>query len=132
MRREDWTVTKKSSRPLGNPDECFYCKQRVGSQHSTDCVIRQRTVVLNCNIKVVMPVPEQWDEEMINFHLNESSWCADNLVRVLNAYVKREEDEKHDMPCLCERTTIEYVGEADGDDEKSWGLGIGDIKKKES
>ena len=38
-------------------------------------------------------VPADWDKDMVEFHRNESSWCAGSLV-----------DELGDMdsePCLC-------------------------------
>ena len=122
MRTEDWTVTDKSSRPAGKPDRCFYCGELIGSQHKPECVIRQRTVVLDCTIRVVMPVPEDWDEEMINFHFNESSWCANNILETLSDHVEKGEN------CLCPRTSIRYVEDATEEDEELWESGIEDVR----
>ena len=132
MTEDKWVVTKKSTRPLGSQDECFYCKEKIGSQHKADCVIRQRTIVVNCTIEMVMAVPENWDEDAISFRYNEGTYCADNIVKELTRYLKREENEALNVPCLCERTLFQYVREANKHDENTWGIGIHDIKRIEA
>ena len=49
-------------------------------------------------INIPMDFPSDWDDEMIEFHLNESSWCCDNLIDLLKDY-----SEKHGCICgICE------------------------------
>jgi hypothetical protein len=42
---------------------------------------------------------------MIEFHRNDSSWCAGNIMDELEAIAKPS-------GCLCEHVSFEYVGEA--------------------
>lgn len=45
-----------------------------------------RTVKISINLP--MKFPEDWDDNMINFHLNDSSWCWSNIIDELNEYAK--------------------------------------------
>jgi hypothetical protein len=60
--------------------------------------------------EVVVEVPEFWDEDMIDFHRNESSWCASNILPDLEA-----------RPCICKDTTFDFVREATEEDDAEWG-----------
>ena len=114
MKRTDWTVGEYGVRPAGKPDECFYCGAKVGEQHKEDCVIRSRTVNVDFAIHMVMDVPEFWDEAQINYHYNDGSWCASNL---LNRLAIREHSDR----CLCNIANAKYVGEATEEDEERYG-----------
>ncbi len=39
-------------------------------------------------INLPMSFPVDWSNELIEFHLNESSWCCDNLIDDLLKYSK--------------------------------------------
>lgn len=108
-----WAVTSKDSAPAGLPDECFWCKEKIGKEHKPECVVRQRTVVIKIEWELVYKVPESWTEEDINFHLNESSWCSNNLARQI---AKMEEDQDVDF---CVFGGMDYVREATKGDEKN-------------
>lgn len=41
-------------------------------------------------INLSMDFPSDWDDDMIEFHLNESNWCCSNLISELEKY-----DEKN-------------------------------------
>lgn len=41
-----------------------------------------------------MEFPDGWNKEMIEFYLNDSSWCCSNLIDLLEKY-----DEEHG--CIC-------------------------------
>jgi hypothetical protein len=83
-------------RPAGKPDECFYCKQKVGQPHKSDCVILSRKVKVRYSFEIEIEVPWEWDAETIRFHRNDSSWCANNAIREL------EEFTDDDARCLCQ------------------------------
>ena len=119
MKRADWKVGEHSIRPAGKPDECFYCHASKEAQHNAGCVIRERTIVVNITIEIVRTVPEDWGEDMINFHMNESSWCASNIIDEL-----AKQDER--MSCLCQSCSGEYVREATEEDETAYGLRVAD------
>ena len=49
-------------------------------------------------INLPMDFPSEWDNDMIEFHLNESSWCCSNLISKLKKY-----DEENGCICgICE------------------------------
>jgi hypothetical protein len=124
MKLPSWPVTPESGpAPAGQPDECFYCKVKVGGEHAPDCVVRQRTVVCRVAIDLVRAVPEDWDGEMINFHMNDSSSCSNNLLREVADLLARLED---DARCACGFVEGSYLREADEDDETAAAYFIGE------
>ena len=42
------------------------------------------TKMVNVIIRVPMDFPSDWDDEMCEFHLNDSSWCWGNFLDDLN------------------------------------------------
>jgi len=113
MKRKNWIVNNFSVRPAGKQDECFYCGEKVGSEHKQDCVIRSRTVVVDFTIRMVVDVPESWDKEDIEFKYNDGCWCADNLINLL---------DRENNGCLCPHVVAECIREATQEDEEYWGL----------
>lgn len=61
-------------RPAGEPDECFYCHQKVGTPHREECVCVNKKVKVRAMIEYEVEVPFFWSKEDIEFHRNESSW----------------------------------------------------------
>ena len=114
MVRKDWTVGEYSVRPAGKPDECYYCGAKVGEQHKPNCVIRKKTIVARLTIDFVDSVPENWDKEVIDFHYNNSSWCASNILNRL--------EERNNFRCLCDVASFEYLRDATEEDEEKWGV----------
>jgi hypothetical protein len=125
MRRDDWTVGDEGIRTAGKPDECFYCHAKRGAQHSADCVIRSRTVVVSMELEYVIHVPEHWTPDSIESHRENSSWCANNALTELAALA--EHTSRDGSPCLCNRATFRYVGEATADDENECGVRAEDL-----
>ena len=97
-------------RPAGKPDQCFYCRAPMGSDHALDCVLRVKTVVIRATFEMVIAVPDEWDEETINFCRNEGSWCVDNLVDHMADFIERSREG--DGGCFCGSTKIQYLRDA--------------------
>lgn len=116
MTRDNWEVKEEGIRPAGSDNNCFYCGEEKGNTHKPECVIRKRTIVMEMKVEIVMEVPEHWDEEMCNFHKNESSWCASNILDDL-----KKLDEKG---CLCGITKFTYLREATKEDEEEQNIFI--------
>ena len=114
MTRKNWTVGEYSVRPAGKTDECYYCGAKVGEQHKPNCVIREKTIVTRLTIDFVDDVPENWDKEVIDFHYNNSSWCASNILNRL--------EERNNFRCLCDVASFEYLRDATEEDEEKWGV----------
>ena len=114
MTRKDWDVGAYSVRPAGKPDECFYCGAKIGEQHKPNCVIRKKTIVSRLTIDFVDSVPENWDKDVIDFHYNDSSWCASNILNRL--------EERSNFRCLCDVASFEYLRDATEEDEEKWGV----------
>ena len=49
---------------------------------------------IRITIDLPMNFPEDWDNEMIEFHLNDSCYCCDNLIDKLQEYSKEN-------GCIC-------------------------------
>lgn len=66
----------------------------------------RQTKTIQWTINLPMNSPSDWDDDMIEFHLNESSWCCSNLINELEKY-----DEKNGCICgICEAKVVEKIG----------------------
>ena len=54
--------------------------------------------VVKVTINLPCSFPDDWDDDMINFQLNESSWCCDNYISKLHGYANRN-------TCICSITS---------------------------
>jgi hypothetical protein len=104
-------VKKSDIRPARPDGTCFYCSVPLGQEHKKECVIRTKTVTISINIILPYETVESWDKEDTEFHLNESSWCADNIITELEKYSK-----KHG--CICGITKIKLIDELNKRKEK--------------
>jgi len=130
MKRDSWKVLSKRKRLVngGNGNEwhtevdypCIYCGAALGEEHNPGCVSREKTIVADVTVRMVMIVPEHWEEKDFDFHYNKGSWCASNIVDDL-----RRMDER--VGCLCEYTNIKYIREATAGDEELHNLRIEDV-----
>lgn len=93
---------------------CRYCKKLSGEAHAEDCVCRQRTVVVSLQLEYVVSVTEDWEESMIEFHRNDGSWCATNLINELDALQERTKKTS----CFCSNAKYSFVREATEEDEE--------------
>lgn len=103
-------------RPAGPPDRCFYCFQQVGQPHSDECYAVHRKVKVRYIFEIEVEMPYHWDEDDIESHRNESSWCASNGLREI---IEQSRQGCEDLPpgepgCICQAFSCEYVGETDG------------------
>lgn len=108
MRFPENVVTEEDTRAKGAgvPEKCFYCKGKFGAEHDADCVCLQRPVKIRLTIELIITQPRDWQKDMIEFHMNESSWCMDNIMEDLARYA--DSDDR----CLCPISNVEYIGEA--------------------
>lgn len=117
MRPKDWIVTKNATRPAGMPDECFYCREKMGASHKASCVLRDRTVLVKVSFSLVWTQPESFDEEMIEFVNTGNSICASNLLDTIEKV-----GEGCLSGCMCRHTNIEVIREATKEDEHTFGF----------
>jgi len=101
----DFDVTGKAMRPASDVTQCFYCQQPIGSKHKSGCVLVQKRAKVRVVIEYEVSVPSHWDSGQIEFHRNEGSWCADNMIDELEQ-LKGEDD------CLCSVAKFEYLNDA--------------------
>jgi len=92
---------------------CSYCHGLLG-QHKDDCVCLKRTVVVEMTIRYVIKVPRTWDEEFINFHRNDSSFCLGNDIHQLEEEATREPN----LCNICQRAEVRYLREATEQDHE--------------
>jgi len=68
-------------RPAGNPDECFYCHQKVGTNHNEKCPIIVKKVRIKYTFTIEQFVPAHWTKDDIEFSRNESSRCSNAALK---------------------------------------------------
>jgi hypothetical protein len=121
MKRDNWPVEDYGIRPADKPTECFYCHEPKGGVHKLDCVIRQRTVVVELKMELVVTEPESFDPDSIEFGFNESSSCQSNIVtNRLGELVDR-------LGCVCGLIEVKFLREATPEDEKRQKLFVKEI-----
>ena len=125
MRVKSWKVTNFAVRPAGKLDECFYCNEKLGDEHKLDCVIRRKTVVIDITIRMVRPFADDMDKDTIEFYLNDSRFCIDNIL------IGELENLSEQMGCLCAVTESKFVREATFEDEMEYKISIEKIRDDE-
>ncbi len=113
-------------RPAGAPDECLYCRAKVGQPHGRECVIVTKRIEMRVRAAFAdgseahglwqLDEPYAWDVDMSEFHKNESSWCAGNLLAFdsvtwsdPDAHTKLSKLHDDDESCLCNELTFEFA-----------------------
>lgn len=99
-------VTQDNTRPFvkGNEIECGYCTSVIGEEHKKGCVCRKKLININVTINMTTTVPEDWTKEEIEFHYNEGTWCASNIVDEIKEFSKRQD-------CLCQQIKIVHLND---------------------
>lgn len=111
-RKNTWVVTKEDVRPARPDGTCFYCGSPVGSRHKNSCVIPKKSVIIDFTIRLPVLVPVSWDKKDVNFHYNESSWCADNLLSMIVDWQNKT------GRCLCNLLDANYIQDASGAEDE--------------
>ena len=106
-------------RPAGKPDECFYCKQKVGQLHKQNCVVvtsilRFKVLLNNKEVGTYeRHEPYSQDLDTIMFRLNEGTWCADNCLDDVDwsdeSAIKTIEDHRNTGSCTCPLLSFEFL-----------------------
>lgn len=99
---QSFIVTEKAMRPASPLRRCFYCLQDVGAEHKAECVLIKRKAKVRVTIEYEVSEPASWDGRMIEFHRNESSWCAGNLIDELDRLNEQN-------GCLCPVAVFEFI-----------------------
>ena len=99
---------------------CIWCKSILGEIHEPSCVVRQRSVIIKIEIVMERMVPESFSPGGIEFHMNDSSWCASNIIDELQAMFGTNER------CLCNHFEGTYIREATEKDEAMYGRNVAD------
>ena len=66
--------------------------------------------LIRLTIYLPMEFPEDWDNDMIEFHLNDSSYCCDNIIDDLKEYSEAN-------GCICRITKGTVIGDYREGDE---------------
>lgn len=97
-----YIVTSLAKRPASNAERCFYCHEAIGDHHLEDCVLVIKKVLVRVVVEYEMDMPANWDKNQVEFRLNESSYCASNLLDDLKEFEKEN-------GCLCAFVHYEYL-----------------------
>jgi hypothetical protein len=107
-------VTEDDTRSAGAgiPSKCFYCNGRRGGPHDPECVCLKKPIKIKVTLELIDVRPRSWSKHDIESHYNESSWCANNIVPVIQRHLDHDDDLNVNLDCLCQRMTVEYLGDA--------------------
>lgn len=100
-------VTADAQRPASMDGRCFYCRSEIGDAHDPTCVLLVRSIRIRMTVEYEIDVPASWDAEMIEFHRNAGTWCANNAIDELR---DRFEPDDIESPCMCGAATFAYAG----------------------
>lgn len=110
-------VNESDTAPAGMPNQCFWCKREIGKEHDLGCSRVQRAVKIRFSVELIVDVPRSWDAAMIEFHRNDSSWCANNILPDIERHCSSDR-------CICPVSEIKYVGEATEEEAVQAGMVI--------
>lgn len=118
----DWplvTVNDDGIRPAGEPDECFYCNQKVGQPHDRDCVIIKKRVRVVYTVEAIIEVPHSLDaDQFMAFENHDGVWWStiecmasgygnSELIGGSAAFIRTEDDTPQ------RKLTVEQEAEAE-------------------
>lgn len=136
MSIDNWPLVNPNDdgiRHAGRPDECLYCRSRIGQPHGAECVMVTKRIEMR--VTATMPTgetvvglwqldePFSWTRENSEFHKNESTWCANNMLDDLgdvvwdagaadpSAWLKSQDESDE---CLCRALEFKFVRIVDG------------------
>jgi hypothetical protein len=109
MSKRRFPVTQAQRAPARPDGTCFHCEVPIGGEHAAECPHRTKQVMIAATFTIPWTVPEHWDRQLIEFRLNESTFCADNLLDDL-----RQLAGQHG--CLCKVFTGTLVEPAAADE----------------
>lgn len=70
-----------------------------------------KKVIIEFIIETTIEVPKGWDEDKINFYLNESSYCQGNLVEQINKEMIDHEKTNPNTCNVCHRSSARFLKE---------------------
>ena len=105
-------VTEKAMGPAGPERRCFYCNQEIGAEHLSTCVLIRKKVLVRVTIEYPIWAPSDWTTEQVEFHRNESSWCASNLIDELDALYGHNAEGRES--CLCGKAEYAHLADISG------------------
>jgi hypothetical protein len=122
---DSWPVVLPNDdgiRPAGEPDECFYCRSKVGQKHEAECVtVSSYNLyrVLTKGSKKLVGVykhydPYFWTFQECEFHKNESTYCKDNALNGIDWCDSKDAEElerrlMEEDRCSCGLLTFEFM-----------------------
>lgn len=77
--------------------------------------MENKKIVIELTVKMIIEVPKDWDEEAINFYLNESSHCLETEVFQL-AREAGFDEENPPLCSICHRAKGKYIQDAREED----------------
>lgn len=101
-------VSASAQRPARMDGTCFYCSQPIGVAHKPSCVLIVKKVRVRMTVEYDIEVPDNWTKDNVEFHRNESSWCAGNMMSELEALGHPE------TGCLCGKVHFTYLNDVSG------------------
>jgi hypothetical protein len=101
------------TRLVTREDGCIYCHQPCGEPHKDDCVAFSKVVMVKVQMELPIVVPASWDDYNVDFYLNDSSWCANNIAQDIELL---DEADEGNCRCLCNKFHGEYLRDATEDD----------------
>lgn len=108
-------------RPAGKQDECFYCNNKIGKPHGSECVMVAKRIlmrIVSTNGSITgsweFASPYSFSPEMNEFMKNDGTWCANNVLDSdeivwdqSDALVRLKSMAKE--KCLCDELCFEFV-----------------------
>jgi hypothetical protein len=82
--------------PYVSQKDCERCHARIGFEHKRTCEAVTKLVKVKLAYDVNVVVPHFWTEADVVFWLNDSSWCADNGLDLIEL-----QSAEHRDNCTC-------------------------------
>ncbi len=93
---------------MGRPNQCYFCRQKVGAPHNPNCSSVTKRVLVRYSFLLELEVPHHWTGDDLEAHRNDSSWCANSAVVEI-----AEEFGAEGRECACSSFECEYVDTVD-------------------
>lgn len=74
-----------------------------------------KLVTVELRVKLVVEVPDDWDQDMVEFHENESSYCLNNHLDQINGICEeshrrnKANDLRLGERCICFASEVKFL-----------------------
>lgn len=75
-----FVVTERAQHPARMDGTCFYCRQVIGTEHKSDCVLVVKKVKVRLVVEYEIEVPATWSKSDVELLRDDGPACLESGI----------------------------------------------------